>query len=214
MANLSTIRGITERIRRILSTGYINDQDRVKNKEIELAIQSVTNQLLKIDTFSNIFNYDGESIPDGCVIATYDNQPVERYKQNWTTVPLPATPIGGLPDKMGVWSVARAGYPLTRYINLPSGMYQTLLGDKLMNPINTHFYTWEGMRIIIFDDLVGAGISGVDIQLCIMDLSLYGENDPLPIPADMEAAIIDEVVKMYSGEQPERREESLQPSVR
>jgi hypothetical protein len=65
-----------ERVRRILSGGFPSNRDRVRDAEIRKHLESAMNRLLKTEILNTTFNIDGATIPDGIVIATYENLPV------------------------------------------------------------------------------------------------------------------------------------------
>lgn len=207
---ITTKRLLCERIRRILSGGFPADADRVQDPEIIFAIGSVANGLLKGEMYNTVYNTDGESIPQGAMIATYEKIPVTRGLGIQSVATLPIQPLT-LPERQGVFSVYPTGYPEAEYIPLPPGLLNFWKNDKLVNPLNRRMYTAEQKQVIINDDLIGAGITQVDMKLCILDISQYEGNEPLPITPDQEVQIINAVVEMYKQEPKNIRSESNQP---
>lgn len=204
---------LTERVRRLLSSGFPSTSDRVQNAEITLAIGSVANTLMKGVMFTDVVNADGESIPPGVMIATYPGNPVQRGPGNKSTIALPAQPVNII-ERQGVFSV----YPsnsvapeLEEFLPLPPGTLGFWKEQKLINPLSYITYTAEQRTVVVDYDLIGAGITQVDMKLCIFDISSYDDNEPLPITPDQEMQIIDAVVEMYSQEPRDRRSESNQP---
>lgn len=205
---------ITEKIRRILAGGYISTSDRVQNAEITLAVCNVANTLLKGEMYNTIYNTDGQTIPQGAMIATYDGNNALQVQRGSSpgisVVQLPTTPLT-IPDRQGVFAVYPDGYPDAEYIPIPPGVIGFWKRDKLVNPINRKMYTHEGTKVTIFDDLIGAGITKVGTKLCIFDINQYGDYDVLPITPDQEWEIIKQVVSLYIGEPYDRRQENNQP---
>lgn len=211
---------LVERCRRLISAGFPSVYDRVRDPEIAAAIATVTNKMLAVSVLGTTFNVDGDSIPEGSVIATYTNIPVTagpvitqangENPINSSIAKLPATPMY-LPDRMGLFSVYPSGRPWNEYIPLPPGVYHQWMRDKLVSTVNRNLYEWSSGYVTVFDDLPGSGITKLDMKLCIMDISLMDANDPLPLPPEMEGEVIAAVVAMFRQEPANRRTESPQP---
>jgi hypothetical protein len=209
---MTTKSQMIERIRRVLSGGYPSNRDRVKDAEIEKHLESAINTLLKVEMFNMTFNIDGATIPDGVMIATYENVPVVGGLNDSCIVTLPVTPMY-LPEKMGVFSVYPTSYPEAEFIPIPAGQYYILQQIKEVNSLLGRVpYVWEGKKLTIYRNLIGDGVFSVDMKLAIADLSQYGPNDPLPVSPELEAQAIDAVVKLYIAEVRTIRDESFQAS--
>ena len=117
---MTTKSQLIERVRRILSGGYPSNRDRVKDAEIEKYLESAINRLLKMEMFNMTYTVDGMSIPDGVMLATYENIPVTLGLNDTCTAVLPTTPMY-LPERMGVFSVYPSSYPEAEFIPIPSG---------------------------------------------------------------------------------------------
>jgi len=203
---------MAEQIYRILQGGVPSEvRARVGLPEIKAAIGNACGGLLKASHLDTVLNIDGESIPDGSMIAVYENRPVERIPGKGSPqarVQLPANPIQ-MPEKMGVFAVYPSGRRDEEWMPLPAGVYSFIMKDRLINPINCKCYTWGSNRFItIHDDLIGAGIDTVDIELCVADLSTLGDNDPLPVPGDMEPQLIQTVLQIFGFEVPTNKKQS------
>jgi len=206
---LYTKRKLIELIRREVSGGYPSDIDRVRDAEIEAQICSVANVFMKKEVFTTTMNLEGATIPNGCVLATYKAD-VSRGVGVTSFASLPITPMY-LPNGMGVFSVYPDGFPWKEYIPLPPNVVYTVMRDKMINPINKKCYTIDENQVVIFDDLVGAGITKVGIKLAVMDITKYGLNDVLPIPPEMITDIFTAVVNVYKQEPNKLRTEGNQP---
>lgn len=98
---MSTKRTISEAILRRLSAGNPSVASKVHPLEIDAAVAQVLNTLLRTQYFETL-QLDS-NIPEGCVLAYYDNVAVISYKGVSKCV-LPAIPVS-LPKNMGVFSV-------------------------------------------------------------------------------------------------------------
>ena len=205
-----TMAYMVERCRRLMSGGFPNDTDRTQDGEIRIAVGSVASKVLQSSSLNMQFGFDGEKIPDGAIISTYEKVPVSRGLGNTSTAKLPVTPIN-MPNRMGVFAVYPTGYPEREYMAIPPGVYNQVKVDQLINPLCDGLYTWSGPTVTIYDDLIGAGITSIDLQLCVMDWGKYGDNDILPISPDQEIDIINGVLQLYGHEPNYKRDNSDQP---
>lgn len=202
---------LSEQILRILTGGFPSARSRFKESEIALAIGQVASQLLKTETLGVNFTFDGGSIPDGALLATYENVPLKRGYGKSCYADLPAMPMM-LPKRMGVFSVFPSGYPEKELMPIPSGVYNTWINEKILNPLNTMIYSWDSRRVTIYDDLVGAGVQSVDIKLAVVDVATLSDNDILPLSADLENKVIELIVARFQGEPDTTRSETNNPS--
>ena len=204
-----TLRKLTELIRRNLSGGFPSDMDRVKDAEIQMHINSVASALLRKEVFDTTFATDGAYIPEGCVLSTFTVD-VNRGVNNYGVAKLPITPMM-LPNRIGVYSVYPAGQPEREFIPLPPNVVYQVRKDKLLNPINRKCYSWDGDTITVFDDIVGSGITKLDVKLCAMDISTLSLDDILPLPPELISEIAVAVANIYRQPDTKQRTESNQP---
>lgn len=198
---------ITEQISRILNGGTIASNSRFTFPEISQALNGVIAGLLKAQTLSTVFNFDGESIPDGAILATYENLPIYSRDAKRCRIKLPAAPIT-LPERNGVFSVYPSGYPELEYIPIPSGQIGFIIKDRLISTLSKKTYSWDSGYIYINSDVVGAGVDTIDVKMCVFDISAYGNNDILPLSPDLETQAIAAVIQLFSGEPLQQREDS------
>lgn len=212
---LATRNTMVEEVRRILSGGIPSDRDRIKDGEISLAISEVANSILKTEILSTSFNVEGGSIPEGCVITTYKGIPVRRGTNfamfKTSEADLPVMPMY-LPDFIGVYAVYPSGLPHAQYIFIPSQVFNMWMGVSSVNPINRRLFTWDGNTIIIYDDLIGAGIQSIDVKLIVMDLDRVDGDAPLPIPPEFVSTIVNTVVERFAAEADTIKKETYQAS--
>lgn len=214
---MSTTKGqMIERIRRILSGGFPSTRDRVQDAEIEKHMESAMNRLLKAEMFNVTYGMDGESIPQGVMIATYgDLVPVGTIGQPSYLVKLPVTPQY-LPDGMGVFKVSiKYSLPSAELIPIPPGQYGILYSSgESSSLLNQRIgYTWEGAYVRIWQPATTPNLAQLfEIQLCVVNLNTLQSNGVLPLTPELEEAVIDAVVKAYSNEVRTIRDESFQAS--
>lgn len=102
----TTKQRLAEQILYLLKNGYPKASSTIKLIDIKNNVEQVLNQMFKAEQFSvNMPN--GETIPDGLSLLTYDSVPVTRYKNCLSRAQLPAMPIM-LPRNMGVFHVSPA----------------------------------------------------------------------------------------------------------
>lgn len=90
------------------------------------------------------------------------------------------------------------------YIPIPNGQMGMVQKQRLMSDLlGQTGYEVRGKELIFTRDLTALSptVTGVDVQLVVMDMSKYSDYELLPINADMEAQVIDTVYKMFAGEQ-------------
>lgn len=196
----STIYRIAEECVRLLQGGNIQTAANVTIPEVKIAVGQVANQILKIDYFQ-INAQLGEKIPNGTVLGLYENIVPTSWVNGRSKATLPVKPMK-LPRNMGVFSVYRTNEPWNEFIPLQMGQYNLLRSQVLINDLLGQIgYENFGMELMFTKDLPllfpGETLS---MRLAIVDISQYGDYDPLPITPEIEWQIKNEIVKLYSGE--------------
>lgn len=191
---MTTKKKISEQIQRILKGNPVISA-RVHINDIMLLVEQVANQLLKAEHFS-VNMPAGDTVPNNCMIFSYDAVPVEVYKTSKSRSKLPSIPVS-LPRNMGVLHISKTDAVDEPFIPIPTSMYgivkpQDMLGD-LSGLIG---YEVVGSEVIYTKNLVGMGISSVYMRLVGANLSLLTDYDILPVSADMEAQIVQMVYNM------------------
>ena len=102
---------LIEQIRSLLAGGSPSAGAKYEPRMIEAHLGQAINRKLKSEYFSTTLP-TGETIPEGLIVASYDEIPVEKYK-GLSRARLPAMPIS-LPRGMGVFFVG----PCTSNLNL------------------------------------------------------------------------------------------------
>jgi hypothetical protein len=191
---MTTIYSISEQIKRILAGNPIIS-GRVHMNDVKRLVVQVANQMLKADHFQ-VNMPAGDTIPNNCMVYTYDNVPVTVYKTSKSRATLPSIPVS-LPRNMGVLHVSKTDSIDEPFVPIPTSLYgvvkpQALLGD-LSGLIG---YEVIGKDVVFTKNLVGLGINSVYMRLVGSDLSQLTDYDILPISADMEAQVVQTVYNM------------------
>jgi hypothetical protein len=188
---MTTIYSISEQVMRLMA-GNIIISGRYHINDVKRLVVQVSNQLLKADHFA-INVPEGDTIPNNCMVFTYDNVAVTTYKTTKSKCTLPSIPIS-LPRNMGVLHISKTDAIDEPFIPIPTSMYgiikpQDLLGD-LSGLIG---YEVVGKDVIFTKNLPGMGVNAVYMRLVGSDISQLGDYDILPLSADMEAQVIQTV---------------------
>lgn len=196
-----TIYRLAEEIIKILNGGDIQLASNVSLNEAKISIGQVVNAMLKTEHFQ-VNEKMGEKIPNGSVLGLYEGiVPVSWYTGR-SKATLPIKPIK-LPRNMGIWSVYRTSDPSNEFIPLQMGQSNLIKSQPMINNLlgQIGYEPLGGMDISFTKDLPllypGETLS---MRLAIMDISQYGDFDPLPILPEMEWEVKKEVVKLYAGE--------------
>lgn len=190
----TTKKKISEQILRLVK-GNPTASSRIQEGDVRLLVEQVANQILKADYFQ-VNLPEGDSIPNNCMVFTYDAIPVTTYKQTLSRAKLPAIPVS-LPRNLGVLHVSKVDDINSPFVPIPTSTFgivkpQVLLGD-MSGLIG---YEVVGSDLIFTKNLPGMNVNTVYIRLVGVDISTLTEYDLLPVSADQEAAIVDAVYKM------------------
>jgi hypothetical protein len=199
---MPTIKVLSERVLRHLAAGDRAAGASIHAKEVEDAIRQSINALLQLTYFKETLP-TGETVPDGCVLATYPAVPVTAWNGISKSI-LPAIPIK-LPRNIGVFHIGTTANVFCRFIPMRRGEMAQVKTQKLISDLlGQHGYEVAGKEIWYDKDLTAlpVPITSVMMQLVVMDLSLYTDYELLPIDADMEQQVVMDTVKLFSAEQP------------
>lgn len=201
----TTIYRISEECLKILSAGDIQVATNMSINEIKIAIGQVCNQMLKIEHFS-VNEKMGEKIPNGSVLGWYEG--IEVVSSNGKSkCTLPIKPIK-LPRNMGIFAVypkydAFGNYDLDKeFIPLQMGQAALIKSQRLLNGLlGQTGYENFGNDIVFTSDIKSLFPNIlIAMRLAIMDISQYGDFDPLPILPEQEWQVKKEVLQLFGGE--------------
>jgi hypothetical protein len=198
MAN-STKYLLAEQVQTRLAGGFRDASQPVQNVDIVKAIEQIINSMFQMQYY-NATLPTGETIPDNLMIAFYENIPVTTLGDK-SQAELPIIPIS-LPRNMGVYRVVTTKD--NDFIPVPLGQGALLRADKLLNDLLGNVWFEIRKNIVIFSkDILLLGIDTVNMYLIVMDISLYSNTDPLPIPASMEEEIVEKAFAKFATVIPE-----------
>jgi hypothetical protein len=159
----------------------------------------VANQLLKLEYMQTNLPM-GEMIPGGASIATYDNLLAYKYK-NVSAINLPVHPLR-LPRDLGCWSIFPTADPSSEFIPLQNGQDTLIKSQSLVSQLGGSIgYSRYGLLVQFTADITIPNTQvPISARLVVLDFNNYSDWDPLPLTADHEWQIKQEVVRLYGGE--------------
>lgn len=190
---------LTDQILRLYSGGSPNDEKDITRGDINLLVGQVINRLLKTEHLS-MNMAAGEMFPPHTLVTTYIvsvNPPVPGTVP-YSNAILPVFPIS-LPRNMGVWSVTDLACS-KEYIPIQTGQYSLMSKQDQLQYLETQSGYWAEGGYVYFTPDVPANVKfKVRIQLLIVDPSIQGEYDYLALPAEMEEAVVKEVLTLIGA---------------
>lgn len=204
----TTLKKLTFQCKRLLSAGTTPKDSKLNDAYIREEIRQVTYGLLKAEYY-NAKNEGFSDVTPIC-IATYESVPVLNdtgRKRNYCA--LPAYPMN-LPGGIGVQQVKpETSIPSKNVAMIPIMPHEMELFKSLLvgAEIMRDQWTFEVDRSKIWfsknsdKTLLKSGISLVEVKLLVHDPAQIDENDPYPIPPEMEGEIIKGVLILH-GYQP------------
>lgn len=192
---------LAEEIQLILAGGVVSASFSPSINEIKISVAQVANTMFKVDYFAaNLGNVEfKEVIPNGAALGLYEGIAVTSYGQR-SKCTLPVKPLK-LPRNMGIWSIFSPDYPDNEFIPLQMGQFNQLKSQGFLSDLLGKI-TYEnfGLDVIFNKDLTLVGtVTTVSMRLAILDFSQYGDWDVLPLPAEQEFGIKQQVLAMYGN---------------
>lgn len=198
---MSTKKIISDAVLYKLSGGKPDSGFPIDERDIWKALEQKINGLFKLHQL-DVTLPSGEYIPENTMIATYEGNVVTSVNEK-STAPLPVIPIS-FPKNMGIFLVYDPNYPDFPFIPLQRGQSALLRTNPILND-DFGFITYEPKNnVLVFNkDLTVFGVAVVTMELCVLDMSQYSPTQNLPIPADYEERIINELVASFALVTPE-----------
>ena len=193
---MTTIGKITEQIYRIYSGGNPSDDSEITKREIKSLVSQSINKLLKSE-YLGVNRKDGDYFPPHSMISTYSVGSISTYETVKARAKLPVVPIS-LPRDMGVWSVSISGDADQQYIPLQSGQYTLLSSQDVLQHLDDQVgYYVDGQYLIFTKDITQSphSVSTLKVRLLTIDATTLDDYDIVQIAADMEDAIIKDVLQ-------------------
>lgn len=199
---MSTKKIISDAVLYKLSGGVPDSGGAIDERDIWKALEQKINGLFKLKHFSETLP-SGDTMPENTMIATYAGNTVTSTNNGKSTTPIAITPIS-LPKNMGIYLIYDPNNPDIMFIPLQRGVVSLLKVDTLLNDLGGQIGYEPKNNIITFTkDLTTLGITSVTQELCVFDMSQYSATAVLPIPADIENKIVEELVADFARVNPE-----------
>lgn len=165
-------------------------------RDIMLAVGQAVNELVKGQHF-NVTLPSGETIPDGLMIATYEDVSVEAWKKSSRAL-LPVMPVA-LPRGMGVFAISKADDQFCVFVPAQPGQIAMLQSQKMISGVGgLYAYELYGQYVEFNKNLIADSIDKVMVRLIVKDVMSLDDDDVLPIPADFESMVIETVFKRFA----------------
>ncbi len=187
---------LVEQVQQLLNGGDPSIAKKYEQRMIESFVQTTINKHLKTEYFNVVLPGD-ETIPEGMVLATYDNIAVTAYKDRSRAL-LPAMPVK-LRRGMGVYHVSRIDDLDNPFIPLQAGQNSFVKSQNLMNDLLGQIaYELIEQYVVFTTNLLARAIPITEVlmRLVVLSMDKYGDWDILPIPGDWGSAIVTEVYQM------------------
>jgi len=194
---MSSKRQLSEQVLYRLASGFPDMSFEIDERDLFKKIEQIINAKYKLSQLTANLPA-GETIPDNLNVATYENVAVTSTVINKSKAVLPVMPIS-LTRNMGIFSIYPTGYPDSPFIPVQRGQMALLKTDSLLGDmLGQVAYEPSGKNILFSQDLPMYEVDTVTMELVVLDISLYGATEPLPIPADSENDLVEELVKEFS----------------
>lgn len=202
---VTTIYRIAEQTFSLIEGGDPKAASSISFPELKIAIGQVINAMLKTEYFTVNLKM-GEVIPNGSVLALYENVPCETSNGK-SQATLPIKPLK-MPRNMGVFAIypkytTSSNYEYDKeFIPLQMGQGGLIKSQPLFNELLGQVgYECFGDKIIFTKDIKSLYPDVVlAMRLAVMDISQYDDYDPLPILPEMEMQVIQEVYKLFMSQ--------------
>ncbi len=196
MAQITTKRIIADAVLFRLAATFPDVAGSVQKQDVFKATEQWINSRFKLQHFNTTLN-SGETIPDNASLATYQNITVTSGGgNNKSTATLPIMPIS-LPRGLGVYDISDGKG--VHYIPIQKGQGALLTSDFLLNTLfDQVWYEQNGLNITFSLDLTLYGVNEVEATLMVFDITQYSELDILPLPADFQGDLINDLYNMFA----------------
>jgi hypothetical protein len=188
---------LAEQVLLKIKSGFPDIASGVKIFDLMAAVGQKANQALKYQYVTETLA-SGERIPNNTILATYQNLPITSYGLLKSKFTLPIAPIS-LPRNMGLFAVSIYEDFRDEAIPIQSGQAYLMKSMDLLNDLLGLTYSLNGMEVVFEKNVILYGFTVAYVKEYVMSMENYGDKDVLPIPAELEGLIVDEVFKVFAG---------------
>jgi hypothetical protein len=176
---------------------YPETASNIDPRDLFAATENLINTNIKAQHFTGTMAA-GETIPDGLILATYEDIPIVPYGSKRAKASLPVMPVS-LPRNMGIAEVSTDADFICLLIPLQPGQNHLLQTQgSLSNLMNQVAYEPYGTDLILTKDVTAENRTKLYVRLVVSDVSRMSEYEPLPLPADMVSIIIEQLIKQFA----------------
>jgi hypothetical protein len=192
---MTTKTKIAEQVQRLYSR-FKGERENTKpifdKRELYELINQSINRIVSAKSLEG-FKEGNVDIPQSSLIL-YTGQTVVS-DSGTSYVDLPVYPIR-LPLEIGIYEITPAGDPLNPFIPLPRETAQLMQGS-IVSALEQKvgFYLEAGKRVRFTTNIFSTN-GTVDIRLLVSDISTLAVDDPLPLNADYEVLVIQDVLQV------------------
>ncbi len=201
---MTTLTKLCFQVKRLLSAGTTPKDSKLNDAYIIEELRQVSYGLLKLEWYNSKNEGDNSVLP--LCIATYDNVTVLNdtlRKRNYCVKPAYSM---NLPGGIGIQQVKPiTGISSKDVAMIPIQPHELELFRSLLvgAEIMKYLWTFEDDRDKLWfskkneKTLIESGITRLEVKQIVHDPSQLDENDPYPIPPEMELTIIKEVLALH-----------------
>jgi hypothetical protein len=184
-----TKRKLGEQLIKTLNAGSNNSDVKITMPQAMLYVGQARNVMIKELLYSNYANFGEFDVPHD-FLSEFIVTPVENeYGQVMSS--LPAHPIGGIHQDMGIYHVSYPNDEPNAFAPLKSGWSAMYAGMASQNLEGRSGYYPQGDKIYFTED-----VSGDVLIRMIADSADIGERDFFPITPDMESEVLGRAVSI------------------
>ena len=185
---------LSEQILRLLNSGDITHDNAIDGREILLAVEQERDRLIRQRLMESMQRGEG-TIP-GDVISAFDSVKIKKdHVKKLLYSDLPGRPLSLFDDK-GIVHVSYTADQSNAFVRIANGnlsLYKGLLSSDIGGRGG---YWLEGDRIY-YNEAIDDCCGNMVIIKMVMNAGDVDHSQPFTIPADMEAAVIRNVLQLY-----------------
>jgi hypothetical protein len=195
---------IAEQVLRRVKAGRPDLATKLDIEDLIIMVPQIAAKEMKAGYFGQTLP-TGETIPDGLMLVKY-NLPVNKTGTKHT-IELPARPIH-LPRGMGLFEIADPENPYAVFIPAISGQLAMLGSQSMISDLGgSNAYEPDSGNKVAFYKPVGPDT--LSVRLFIADIGSLSDTDPIPVPQDIELAIVDALYERFIQEPPANKNNDL-----
>jgi len=195
---------IAEQVLRRVKAGRPDLATKLDIEDLIIMVPQIAAATMKAGYFSQTLP-TGETIPDGMMLVQYE-LPVDKTGTKHK-IELPARPIH-LPRGMGLFEIADPHSPYSVYIPAMPGQLAMLGSQSMISDLggNNAYEPNSGNVVSFYKPVVPDTLS---VRMFISDIGSLEDTDPIPVPQDMELAIVDALYERFIQEPPANKNNDL-----